>query len=141
MAGPTDVEEQDILNGVFNDPAYAPPATRYIGFSTTTPVDAGTNFTEPSGNNYSRIATTAADWSAASGTAPAIKVNSAALTSAVASGSWGTLTHFGIFDAATLQNPKWWGALTASKAVGSNDTAQFAAGQITLELGDPADTY
>lgn len=141
MAGPIDAEEQAMLDGVFNDPAYAPPATRYIGFSTTTPTDAGGNFTEPSGNNYSRIATTAADWSAASGTAPAVKTNTAALTTPVASGSWGTLTHFGIFDSAATATLKWWGALTVSKAVGTNDTAQFAASQLTLQLGDPGDTY
>lgn len=141
MAGPIDTEEQDMLNGVFNDPAYAPPATRYIALSTTTPTETGSNFTEPVGSAYARVATTAADWSAASGSAPAVKVNTAVLTFPQATGSWGTVTHFGIFDAVSTGTVKWWGALTASKAIGNGDTASFAASQITLQLGDPTDTY
>lgn len=141
MAGPTNTEEADMLNGVFTDPAYAPPSTRYIGFSTTTPLEDGTNFTEPSGNNYSRIATVAADWDAATGGAPSTKKNGSAITSPTASGSWSTLTHMGIFDAASGGSPKWWAALTSSKAVGSGDTAQFPIQALVLELGDPADSY
>jgi hypothetical protein len=141
MSGPTDAEELAMLDGVFNDPAYTPPATRYLALSTTTPTDAGANFTEPVGNAYARVATTAADWSAASGTAPAIKQNSATLSFPTASGAWGTVTHIGIFDAASGGTPRWTGALTASKVVSSGDTAQFTATQITLQLGDPTDTY
>lgn len=141
MAGPTDAEEQAMLNGVFNDPAYTPPATRYIALSTTTPADDGTNFTEPVGNAYARVATTAADWGAASGTAPAVKSNSVALTFPTATGSWGTITWFGIFDALTGGAPKWTGTLSVAKTVGVNDTPQFAIGQMVLELGDPGDTY
>lgn len=141
MSGPTNTEEADILNGMFNDPAYTPPSTRYIGLSTTTPLEDGTNFTEPSGSAYARVATTAADWDAASGGAPSTKKNGAALTFPTATGSWGTATHFGIFDASSGGNVKNWGALTTSKAVGNGDTASFAAQQITLQLGDPTDTY
>lgn len=141
MAGPIDTEEQDMLNGVFLDPAYSPPATRYIALSTTTPTETGSNFTEPSGSAYARVATTAADWGAATGSAPCTKSNTAVLTFPQATGSWGTVTHFGIFDAVSTGTVKWWGALTASKAIGNGDTASFAAAQITLQLGDPTDTY
>lgn len=141
MAGPTNAEEAAILDGVFNDPAYTPPATRYIGLSTTTPLEDGTNFTEPSGNAYARVATVAADWNAASGGAPSTKDNSADLVFPTASGSWGTLTHFGIFDASSGGSPKWWGALTVSKAVANLDIAHFGAGTIVAKLGDPADSY
>lgn len=141
MAGPIDTEEQDMLNGVFTDPAYAPPATRYIALSTTTPTETGSNFTEPSGNAYARVATVAGDWGAATGSAPCTKSNTAVLTFPQATGSWGTVTHFGIFDAIATGTVKWWGALTASKAIGNGDTASFAAAQITLQLGDPTDTY
>lgn len=51
-----------------------------------------------------------------------------------ASGSWGTITHFGIFDAATSGNLLMHGALSASKTVGANDTFLFAAGDLNLRL-------
>lgn len=141
MAGPTNAEEAAILDGMFNDPAYTPPATRYLAMSTTTPLEDGSNFTEPSGNGYARIATTAADWDAASGGAPSTKANGAALSFAQASGSWGTGTHMGVFDALATGTVKNWGALSASKAVGTGDTASFAIGQLIFKLGDPADSY
>lgn len=141
MAGPVDVEEQDILNGILQDPAYAGYATLYIGLSTTTPAEDGSNFTEPVGNNYSRVSTTGADWGAASGTAPATKSTSTAKTFPTASGSWSTLTHFGLFTASSGGTPKWWGALGTPKAVAASDTASFAPGALVLKLGDPADSY
>ena len=49
-----------------------------------------------------------------------------------AGGDWGTVTHFGIFDAATSGNLLYWGALSASKAVGNTDTLTFAIGSIVV---------
>lgn len=141
MSGPTNAEEQAILDGMMNDPAYAPPATRYIALSTTTPLEDGTNFTEPVGGSYARVATTAADWNAAAGGAPSTKDNAAALTFPVASGSWGTCTHMGIFDALATGTVKNWAPLTVAKTITSGDTASFAAGQLILKLGDPSDSY
>lgn len=139
MAGFTDTYEKNILDLIFN--AALGATTLYLALSTTTPVDAGTNFTEPSGNNYSRVATTTADWNAAASTTPAVKTNSATKTFNQASGSWGTITYFGIYDASTSGNLILFGALTASKAIGNGDTASFPAASITLQLGDPSDSY
>jgi hypothetical protein len=144
MAGAVDTEEQAILNGIIQDPASAGYATLYIALSSTTPTEAGGNFTEPSGGAYARVSTTAADWGAASGTAPAVKSNTAVKTFPVASADWvagANLTHFGLFDASTAGNLKWWGALTTAKPVLNGDTASFAAGALVLKLGDPTDTY
>ena len=41
-----DATEQAILNHIFTDPAWTPAGTLYLGFSSTTPTDAGGNFTE-----------------------------------------------------------------------------------------------
>jgi hypothetical protein len=144
MAGAVDTEEQALLNGVLQDPSYAGYATLYIGLSSTTPTEAGANFTEPSGGAYARVATTGADWSAATGTAPAVKTTTAVKTFTTASADWvagANLTHFGLFDASTAGNLKWWGALTTAKPVLNGDTASFAAGALILKLGDPADSY
>jgi len=80
MAGFTDAYERAILDHVFTDPAWTPPVTLYIGLSSTTPTEAGANFTEPSTGSYARVSTTASDWSAASGTAPAVKTTTATKT-------------------------------------------------------------
>lgn len=141
MAGLTDLYEQKVLDHIFTDPAWTPATTLYIALSTTTPTEAAGNFTEPSGNAYARVSTVAADWNAASGTAPAIKDNGAVKTFPAATGSWGTVTHFGIFDASTAGVLYLWGALTTSKAIGSGDTASFAAGALIVQCGDPGDTY
>jgi hypothetical protein len=144
MAGFVDTVEQAILNGLIQDPSWSGYATLYIALSSTTPTEAGGNFTEPSGGSYARVSTAAADWSAASGTAPAVKTNTATKTFTAASADWvsgSNLTYFGLYDALTVGNLVAFGALTTAKPVLNGDTASFAAGTLILKLGDPADTY
>jgi hypothetical protein len=144
MAGFTNAVEQALLDHFLTDPAYVPPATMYIGVSSTTPAEDGTGFTEPSGGGYARVSTAAADWGAASGTAPATKSNTAVKTFPTATADWlagANLTHFGLFDAATAGALLCWGALGTAKPVLNGDTASFGAGALVLKLGDPADTY
>lgn len=144
MAGFTDTVEQALLNHFFTDPTYTPPTTLYLALSSTTPTEAGANFTEPSGGAYARVSTVAADWDAATGTAPATKANGAVKTFPTATADWvaaANLTYFGIFDASTAGNLLCFGALTVAKPVLNGDTASFAAGALVLKLGDPADTY
>lgn len=144
MSGFTDAVERAILDHVFTDPAWTPPATCYIGLSSTTPTEAGANFTEPSSGSYARVATTGADWSAASGAAPASKTTSATKTFPEATADWSSganLTHFGLFDASTAGNLLLWGALTTAKPVLAGDVVTCGPGSLTLKLGDPADSY
>ena len=144
MAGPVDTEEQAILNGVLQDPSYAGYATLHIGLSSTTPTEAGANFTEPSGGNYGRVSTVAADWGAASGSAPATKSNTSIKSFNQANADWASgsnMTHWGFFTAASGGTPVWWGPLGTPKPVLNGDTASFGVGALVLKLGDPTDTY
>lgn len=144
MAGFTDAVEQAILDGLLQDPQWAGYATLHVGLSSTTPTDAGGNVTEPSGGGYARVATAAADWGAASGSAPATKANTAVLTFPTATADWlagANLTHFVMYDAASLGNVVAFGALGTSKPVLTDDTASFAAGDLVLQLGDPGDPF
>jgi hypothetical protein len=144
MSGFDDATERAILNHVFTDPAWTPAATLYLGLSSTTPTDAGTNFTEPASGSYARVSTTATDWAAASGTAPATKANSAVKIFPTATGDWLSgvnLTYFGLFEALSGGTPIVFGLLVTPKAVLSGDTAQFGAGALIIRLGDPGDTY
>ncbi len=132
MGAFTDYLENKMLGHLFGT-AYTAPTTVYMALSTTTPTDAGGNVTEPSGNSYARVAigNNSTNWNAASG---GTVTNKTAITFPEATGSWGTVTHFVLYDAATAGNALIWGALTASKAIGTGDTASFAAGALSISL-------
>ncbi len=131
MAGKSDYAEQLVLELLTGR---APSATRYIGLFTAAPSDSGGG-TEVSGNNYARKSTaggTSGDWAAVTGTNPTSIANANAITFATPSGSWGTVTHFGVFDASSGGNLLSWASLTVSKTIGSGDSAAFAAGSLAL---------
>lgn len=142
MAGFTNYLEAKLLDHIFTDATYTPPTTLYVAlFTGTLTGDVTTGLTEVSGSNYARVATTAADWSAAALAEPSTKTNTAVLTFPTASGSWGTISYFGIYDASTVGNALIVDALTATKVIGSGDTFSFPASSLIIKLGDPGDTY
>ena len=130
MGGFADHWENKILDHVFGKASYTPP-TIYLGLSTSNPLDDATGLAEPSGNGYARVQTSAPDWSDASGGS---LDNAHNMTFAEATGSWGTITHFVLFDAATGGNMLAHGALSQPRAVSSSDTARFAAGDLSISL-------
>lgn len=146
-AGMFDTWEQKLLDHVLNDPANTPNATNYIALSSTTPTEAGGNITEPSTGSYARVATTNADWSAASGTAPVQKTNTATFNFTTATADWvaGANLTYGILCATlagvTAADFIAFGALATAKPVLNGDTAQLGAGAFVLQMGDPGDTY
>lgn len=115
--------------------ADSPPSITgvWLAVSTTTPTNAGTNVTEPSGNNYSRVQVTSGVWSAASSGS---KQNNALISFPTASGSWGTLTHGVLYDAVTGGNALAWGPLSPNQTIGNGQTLEIAAGQLTLAIND-----
>jgi hypothetical protein len=102
--------------------------TAYVGLYTAAPSDSGGG-TEVTGGSYARKSTAGADWNAASGGSTS---NANAITFVTATGNWGTVTHFGLFDAATSGNLLRWAALGTSKSINTGDTASFASGSLTL---------
>jgi len=120
--------ENKVLDHIFGKSSYTPP-TIYVGLSTADPLDDGSGLAEPSGGSYARVETAASDWSAASdGTIS----NAGEIAFPQATGDWGTITHFALFDAATSGNMLYHGSLTTSKNPTSGDTASFAAGDLTI---------
>ena len=128
-----DYLEDELLDHVFGASAYSAPATVYIALSTTEPTDAGGNVTEPSGGNYARCAVTndKDSWTDSSGGALS---NEAAFEFNTASGDWGTIAYFVIYDALTSGNALAWGAITTPKAVGTGDTPKFNIGDLDISL-------
>lgn len=127
----TDYLEAHLLDHLLGDPAYSPPGTLYLGLFTVAPGDDGSGGTEVAGGDYARRATSAADWSAASG---GQKTTAAALTFPTPSASWGTVVAFGIWDAATSGNLLAVGALATSRLVNVGRPPQFRAGELSISL-------
>jgi hypothetical protein len=130
MGSFSDYWENEALDHLFGKGSYTPP-TIYLALSTADPGEDGTGLSEPSGNGYARAATSQADWSAASG---GTLDNANAIEFPEATGAWGTVTHFALFDAASGGHLLAHGALFQSKTIASGDTARFAVGDLGISL-------
>lgn len=129
---------QAVLNSIFGKAsvfgalASAPPI--YVALSTAAIGEDGSGIAEPVGNGYARVATVAADWNDATLADPSLLDNAAAITFPEATGAWGTITHFALFDAVTGGNYLASGALTLAKSPTDGDTPAFAAGTLDVTL-------
>lgn len=136
--GFSDSLENDVMNSYFGSGS-APyvMGTHYVGLSTTTPTDAGGNFTEPVGQGYARVsvANNYASWPPPA--TAGVKKNGAAITFPQCTGvgaTWGTITYFGIFGASSGGTPFVTGQLTVSKTVSEGDILSFASASLTITL-------
>ena len=125
MSAMSDYLENEILDHILGTGAYTMPSTVYVGLSTGSFNDDNSG-TELTGNNYARESISFG--AAASGTAS----NDAAVEFNAATGSWGTVSHFGIFDALTSGNLLIHGALTASKVIETGDILKIAIGDMDI---------
>jgi hypothetical protein len=126
----SDFWELEILDHCFMKGSYTPPTNIFVALSTADPTDSGGSIAEP-GSNYGRKSTVSADWTAASSGA---LDNANAITFAEATGSWGTITHFALFDHLTAGNMLAHGALSTPQTIESGGTASFAAGALDVSL-------
>lgn len=142
MSAMTDFLENKLIDHVFRNRSYTVPASINIALYTAAPGETGGG-TEVSGGNYARVAVGPSDaaWESTQGTVTAVASsgtggatqNGSAIVFGVPSASWGTVTHFAIFDGAS--NMIFQGALTASKNVNNGDPApQFNAGALDVTL-------
>lgn len=129
MAALSDYAEKLLLDWMMTTGSATRPTAWYVGLFTSAPSDAGGG-TEVSGSGYARESVTFGAATSGGGTTS----NTGAVSFTASGGSWGTITHIGIFDASTAGNLLWHGALTASKTVADGDTLEFATGNIDLTL-------
>jgi hypothetical protein len=122
--------ENEILDHVFSKGIYPPPVI-YVGLSTADPGDSGAGLSEPSSGGYARAATDPSDWNTANG---GLVDNANVIAFDIATGDWGTMTHFALFDAASGGNLLAHGALAQAKTVNNGDTARFVAGDLDVTL-------
>jgi hypothetical protein len=125
MSAMSDYLENEILDHILGTGAYTMPTTVYVGLSTGSFGDDNSG-TELTGNNYARVSATFS--AAASGTTS----NSAAIEFAAATGSWGSVSHFGIFDASASGNLLIHGAFTTAKTIASGDILKISTGDLDI---------
>ncbi|WP_456238617.1 phage tail fiber protein [Paenibacillus albicereus] len=125
LPGKSDWLENQILNHVLRGTVYTPPAALFVALFTSDPGEAGTG-TEASGGGYARQAVTFTNSTSGSSS------NSADILFPVATAAWGTLTHFGIYDAATAGKLLYMGALTPSQPIAVSNQLKIFAGTLTV---------
>lgn len=139
----TNYLENKIADHLFRATSYSKPAALYIGLFTAAPSDTGGG-TEVTGGSYARVVRSPSDtnWTAtqggttgaSSGTGGQV-TNASIVTFPAPTATWGTVTHFGIFDASTSGNLLFYGALTSSRLISNGDGApSFAAGTLTVTV-------
>lgn len=127
MSAMSNYLENAIVNATLRNTSYTSPAAVYVALFTTDPTDAGSG-TEVSGGSYARQAATFGSPSNGAST------TSADISFPQATGSWGTVTHFGVYDASSTGNLLYHGALTASKTIETGDIFKIASGSLTITL-------
>ena len=120
--------ETEILDHVFAGAAYTAPSTHYLALYTAAPGETGggTEVTT-SGTAYVRKAV-------AFTTTGNTTSNSAAVEYPTATASFGTVTHVGVFDAATSGNLMAYAALSSSKAIATGDVFRVPTGDLDITL-------
>ena len=121
----SDYLENKLLDAVLRNTAFTSPTTVYIGLSTGSFGDDNSG-TELTGNNYSRVSIA---FDAASG---GTTDNTSNVEFAAATGSWGSVSHYGIFDASSSGNLLIHGAFTAAKTIATGDILRINAGELDI---------
>lgn len=125
----TDFAEDLVLKWLLTTGTATRPTQWHLGLFTTATGETGGG-TEVSGNAYTRKAVTFA----VSGTSPTKAANSATVEFDTATGSWGTITHVGLFDAASGGNMLVHAELTTPRTIASGDILRVPVGDLEITL-------
>lgn len=118
--------ENRVLTWVFTAGSATRPTSWHVALFTSNPAEDGSG-TEVSGGGYARqSATFTVTGNAAT--------NAAALEYAVATASYGTVTHVGVYDASTGGNLIAYAALTSSKNIDTGDVLRIPTGDLDITL-------
>lgn len=112
------------------------PTKYYIGLSTTAPNVNGTNVSEPATSaGYARVELTSL-----SAPIDGVVTNEYAINFDESTASWGTITHFVIFDEEAVNggNLLMFGALSTARAVEAATIMTIKEGYLKLSAQNPA---
>lgn len=125
MSAMSDYLENKLLDAVLRNTAFTSPTTVYIGLSTGSFGDDNSG-TELTGNNYSRVSIA---FDAASG---GTTDNTSNVEFAAATGSWGSVGFYGLFDASSSGNLLIHGAFSSAKTIATGDILRINAGELDI---------
>lgn len=141
MSAMSDYLENKLIDQIFRGQSAPTTTTLYVGLLTAAPSDSGGG-TEVSGGSYARVAvssslsnwagTQSAGSTVASSGSSGQTSNNGAITFPTPTAGWGTVTHFGIYDASSGGNLLFFGALTIAKTVNQADTVTFPAASLSI---------
>lgn len=130
MAALTNYGEALVIDWLLRKDAVASPARPsavYMSLHTADPTESAISTAEVSGNNYARKQVL---FSAPGGTGNT--ANSGSVTFNTATGSWGTITHLGLWDSLTNGNMIMYGIATSSLTITNGQTYSISSGSFTL---------
>lgn len=139
MASFGDYLEKKVLDHVFGKTTFT-SVDLYIGLSTTTIADDGSNIAEPVGNGYARtlFPNNTTNWPNAtgSGAGGSVKSNGLYVQFSAASGSgWGAITYWFLIDVSSgAGNVYAWAPLTTPRTVLVNESMGFNVGDLVIRL-------
>ena len=125
MSAMSDYLELKFLDHFTGRASTSAPSADYLGLSTGSMADDNSG-TELSGSGYARQAITFA--AAASGSI----ASNAAVEFPAATGSWGSVSHWAIYDASTSGNQLFHGSFASAKTIATGDILKVASGDLTI---------
>ena len=123
----TNYSENKIYDLMYRGVSWTPPAALYMALHTASPGETGAA-NELSGSGYARAAVIMAAPADGSGS------NSADVSFPAPTASWGTITHFSLWDAISGGNALAYGTLTASKVVGTGEIVKCLISNLTCTV-------
>jgi hypothetical protein len=135
MAGSaSDYLEAAVINSVLRGQNFPVPAKTYIALFTADPTDANVSANEAVGAWYSRQDAAQGGTVDSGWTSPAngVSSNAKVITFPAVSGAQVTVSHFGIYDAATAGNLLFHGNLATSKTLLVDDVLSFSIGALQI---------
>jgi hypothetical protein len=120
--------ETKVLDHVFGATAYTAPSTLYLSLHTANPDEDG------SGAEVTTSGTAYARQTVAFTTSGNTTSNTSAVEYPTATANFGTVTHVGVYDAASSGNLLCYAALTSSKTIETGDVFRVPAGDLDISL-------
>jgi len=126
MSAMSDYLELKFLDHITANASFTMPSALYLGLAVGDFTDTGTGQAELSGGGYARQQV--AFDTAANG----VTANTSDVSFPAATTSLGTISHWGLFDAATGGNMLLHGSFASAKLIESQDILRISAGDLDL---------
>lgn len=132
MSALSDFAENKLADHAIGTATYTPGATLTVKLYTVAPSDSGGG-TEVTGGSYAAVALTnnTVNFPQCPTSGTPTKTNGSVIQFPVATASWGTVTHWAIYEGANLLT---YGAISPNNYVSAGDAPKIDAGKLIIEF-------